>query len=222
MKKSFITEASRGDSSLVSPALTESVPRSFAAPSTGRDRDASLVGRALEGDRAALHRIASEHEGRVRRLLTRLLGPRDDLDDLVQTVFLELCRSLHRFRGDSALSTFIGGIAVTVARRAMRPSPWFRRRAELPEEPVDPRSGPDARSLAAERLRRTRRALAKLSAKKRIAFLLWALDGSDVEEVAALMGASVSATRSRIYYAQKELRRLAKTDPYLREMLEEP
>lgn len=189
-------------------------------PAHARD-ESTLARRAAEGDREALQHIARTQETRVRRLLVRILGPREDLDDLVQTVFLELCRALPRFRGDSQLSTFVGGITVRVARRAMTPTAWFRRRSEMPREPSSSAAPPDERSLAAERIARTRVALEKISEKKRVAFLLWALEGLEVEEIAAMMDASVSATRSRIFYAQKELRRLAKFDPYLRELLEE-
>ncbi len=203
------------------PAERSAMSLATALPAT-RSEEAAYVRRAIEGDPQALQWVARTQEARVRRLLVRILGPRQDLDDLVQNVFLELCRALPRFRHDSRLSTFVGGITVRVARRAMSPTAWFRRRGEMPEEPVALESAPDAQSLAAERVRRTRRALSKLSDKKRIAFLLWALEGVDVAEIAEMMDASVSATRSRIFYAQKELKRLAQTDPYLRELMEEP
>ena len=187
--------------------------------------EAAVVARAKRGDADALQWIARSEEARVRRLLIRMLGPRNDLDDLVQNVFVELCRALPGFRGDSKLSTFVGGITVRVARRAMRPGPWWRRRSDAdPELCVADdgdlrRSGPEDRTVAAERLRRVRVALGKIGDKKRIAFILWALEGMDPAEIAATMGASVSATRSRIFYAQKELRRIARTDPHLRELV---
>jgi RNA polymerase sigma-70 factor (ECF subfamily) len=181
-----------------------------------------LVARACAGDRAALQLLARQELPRVERLLRRMLGPRNDLEDLVQTVFLEMCRALPGFRGESAISTFIGGITVRVARRAMRPTAWVRFRSPMPDEhPAGP-DRPDARAVASEQLRRLDRALSKLSADKRIAFVLWAIEGNDVQVIADVTGASVSATRSRIYYAQKELKEMAAADPYLRELIEGP
>src|SRR5688500_13983773 len=80
------------------------------------------VARAREGDARALDWLVRSQWDRVERLLRRILGPRQDLEDLVQNTFLETLRALPSYRGESALSTFVAGIAVRVARRAMRPS----------------------------------------------------------------------------------------------------
>jgi len=101
----------------------------------------------------------------------------------------------------------------------MRPSAWFRRRVHVEVEPVadgDPERGAEQ----AEQLRRVHRALGKLAPRKRIAFLLWALEGMDVPAIAELTGASTSATKSRIFYAQKELKRMAARDPLLCSLLQ--
>jgi RNA polymerase sigma-70 factor (ECF subfamily) len=155
---------------------------------------------------------------RVERLLVRILGPRQDLDDLVQTVFFEVLRAWPRFRGDSSASTFVGGIAVRVARRAMRLSAWRRLRGPMPEEAGEACDAEQAVDDA-ERMRRVRRALDKIGADKRIAFVLWALEGMEPLAIAELTGCSLSAARSRIFHAQKELKAIAARDPLLREAL---
>src|SRR5690349_1435221 len=86
------------------------------------EQERQLVLNAQAGDARALDALVRGHVQLVQRLLTRILGPRQDLDDLVQMTFLETLRALPGFRGDSALSTFIAGIAVRIARRAMRPT----------------------------------------------------------------------------------------------------
>jgi RNA polymerase sigma-70 factor, ECF subfamily len=212
-----------GRSLLTSPGFAEVVAKpKLAAPiiPTERVDQTTLEARARKGDPDALDRIVRAELPRVERLLLRILGPRHDLEDLVQTVFLETCRALPGFRGESQLSTFVGGITVRVARRAMRSSPWWRRRGPMPEEePASPSPSPDSRAMAKEQLRRTRLALEKINPKKRIAFLLWALEGLSFEEIAALTESSVPATRSRIFYAQKELKKKAEHDPYLRDLI---
>lgn len=175
--------------------------------------------RLRAGDPVALDRLARQEAPRVARLLVRMLGPRSDLEDLVQTVFLETCRSLPKYRGDGAISSFVGGITVRVARRAMRPTAWFRRKVDVEVEPIA-NGDPERATQRNRQLRRVHRALDKIAPKKRIAFLLWALEGLDVPEIAELTGASTSATKSRIFYAQKELRRMAARDPYLRDLLQ--
>jgi RNA polymerase sigma-70 factor (ECF subfamily) len=170
------------------------------------------------GDPGALEKLARAEAPRVAGLLRSLLGPRADIEDLVQTVFLETCRALPGFRGDSAVSSFVGGITVRVARRAMRPSLWTRLRAESTSEPAA-RDNPEQAAQQSEQLRRVHAALERLTSKKRAAFLLWALEGMEVPAIAALMEASVPATKSRILYAQRELRQRAERDPYLCELL---
>jgi RNA polymerase sigma-70 factor (ECF subfamily) len=182
----------------------------------------SLVARAQAGDAAALEQLAREELPKVERLLGRLLGPRKDLEDLVQIVFVELMRSLQRFRGDSQFSTFVGGITVQVARRAMRRSAWDRRKMPMPDvEP--PALDASVETVVHQRaqLVALRSALEALSEDHRVALLLWALEGLEPAAIAELTGASVSATRSRIWWAQKHLKRHAATDPLLAELVEE-
>jgi RNA polymerase sigma-70 factor, ECF subfamily len=190
----------------------------FVSPD-GRDE---ALARAATGSVEALEALTREQLPRVKRLLRRMLGPRADLDDLVQEVFLELCRSIEKFRGESSISTFVGGITVHVARRAMRPSAWQRRKSVEPlEEPESPLAGPDDCALANRRLARLARALEKLSPPHRIALTLWALEGIEPSVIAEMTGASLSATRSRIFYAQRYLREAAAKDEVLREWLDE-
>lgn len=189
-------------------------------PELGEDAS-GLVGASAAHD---LERLVERELPRVERLLVRMLGPRSDLEDLVQTVFLEVCRALPRYRGDSTLSTFVGGITVHVAQRAMRPLAFFRFRAPLAEDFASPGPSPEHDTRRARTMKHMRRALERIAPKKRIAFCLWALEGMEPAQIAELTGASLSATRSRIFYAQKELRRLAERDPVLCEALleEEP
>lgn len=183
----------------------------------------SLVKRAQAGDAAALEQLAREELPKVERLLGRLLGPRKDLEDLVQVVFVELMRSMSRFRGDSQFSTFVGGITVQVARRAMRRSAWDRRKMPLPEvEPPAAEESVDGLVHQRAQVAALRRALETLSEDHRVALLLWALEGLEPSAIAELTGATVSATRSRIWWAQKYLKRQAAADPLLAELVEEP
>lgn len=174
----------------------------------------------LAGDPVAAAAFVRDHGPRVQGLLIRLLGPRQDLEDLVQNTFLEALRALPGFERRSGLSTFVLGIAVNVAQRAMRPRKVDRLRVGL--DHAEQLAGPtrvDERASQAEALRRVRAYLAEVAEPKRVAFMLWALDGMAVEQVAAVMEASVPATRSRIFYAQKELKARAALDPYLAEWL---
>jgi RNA polymerase sigma-70 factor (ECF subfamily) len=196
---------------------TSAIDATAAPPVTDHAED-DRAARLRRGEPAALQAMALAEAPRVARLLVRLLGPRADLDDLVQTVFLEACRALPRFRGDSTVSTFVAGIAVRVARRAMRPAAWWRRRAPMPADPRSEHGDPERATVANATLARVHEVLGSVSPEKRVAFLLWALDGMEPRAIAELMGASLPATRSRIYQAQRALAAAAESDPLLRDV----
>ncbi len=193
-----------------------------AGPVTGAG-DHAWVERAQRGDPEALGWLVRTHGPRLQRMFLRVFGPRDDLEDLVQNTFLELLKALPGFRQESTFSTFLTGIGVRVGRRALRPGRVIQRSVGL-ERATHVRHGasaPDERARAAELLRRVHALLAEVAEPKRVAFLLWAVEGLPPAEVASVMQASLSATRSRIFYAQKELMTKAQRDPSLREWLEE-
>lgn len=183
------------------------------------DEERRWLARAQAGEPAALAWLVRLHGGLVRRLLLRVLGPRQDLDDLMQNAFLETLRALPSFRRQSALSTFVAGITIRVARRAARPTRVVRDSTALDPELPGVALAPEDRIAAKRSLERVHRALEHIAEPKRVAFLLWSLEGLSLEEIAVAMGASVAATRSRIYYAQKELLARAAKDPLLRERL---
>jgi len=171
----------------------------------GAAEQTDLVTRAQAGEAQALRSIAEQELPRVERLLGRILGPRRDFEDLVQNVFVELCRSLPAYRGDSKLSTFVGGITVRIARRALRPSAYERRRGPMPLELEASVEDPERATLASEKLRSLHAALDRIKPKKRIAFTLWALDGMSPHEIAEITGTKVHTVRSRIFHARHEL-----------------
>jgi RNA polymerase sigma-70 factor (ECF subfamily) len=176
------------------------------APSPGREHAA-----------ASIEALFREHAPAVERTLGRLVGPVADLEDLVQTVFLEAMSSLSRFRGEASFKTWLISIAVHTGQHYLRAG-RIRRHLPLdlvPEEAV--RRDPDhdrqidERRLAPE----LHRLLDGISPKKRIALLLYVVEGYSIEEVASLMGASETATRSRVFFARRELRGLLGADPRL-------
>ncbi|HUT76706.1 MAG TPA: sigma factor-like helix-turn-helix DNA-binding protein, partial [Polyangia bacterium] len=70
-------------------------------------------------------------------------------------------------------------------------------------------------------LRRLHAILDSIKPKKRVAFVLFAVKGHTVGEIAELVGAPVPTVKSRIWFARRELRKKARRDPYLAQLLEE-
>ena len=81
---------------------------------------AALVDRARRRDPEAFRDLFQTHVGTVHRVVRRMVGARPDVDDLVQTAFVEAFRSLPDFRGDALFSTWLTRITVRVTLRAAR------------------------------------------------------------------------------------------------------
>ena len=77
-----------------------------------------LVDRARRRDPAAFRELFRRHLRAVHRVCTRIYGRSPDVEDIVQTAFVEAFRSLGDFRGDALFSTWLTRIAV----RALQPS----------------------------------------------------------------------------------------------------
>jgi RNA polymerase sigma-70 factor (ECF subfamily) len=188
---------------------------------TAYAEERTLVDGCRAGDRRALDRFFRTHVQRVERTIGRLVGPTPDLEDLVQSTFVEAMRGFARFRGEASLATWVTRIAVHVAQHQLRRG--LRRNVPLEllpdaDEPRDPARNPEHISDDREIALRLHAALDRVKPKKRIAFLLFAVEGHSIEEVAALTGSSQAATKSRIWFARRELTALAKKDPILREL----
>jgi RNA polymerase sigma-70 factor (ECF subfamily) len=178
-----------------------------AARTTSSDEE-TLVGTARDGDDDAFAQIFRRHADAVRARLTRLVGPRAEREDLVQQVFLRLHQSLGDFRGDSTLATFIYRITVNTALNHVR-SRRLRRTEPLSDEALDPLVGSEvnetARAQAREELRALFRLVERLDAKKRIAFLLVAVEGMSLAEAGGMLDVAAPTLKQRVLAARRQL-----------------
>jgi RNA polymerase sigma-70 factor (ECF subfamily) len=189
-------------------------------PLSTEDAARDLVRRCVDGDRAAQTRLFREEVRRVHGLLYRVLGPSGPHEDLIQETFLRVFRSLPQFRGESQLSTWIGGIALNVAYGHLRANPPPAVRLELVPDTRVAEPGAEQQVAAREGLRRVYQILDRMDPRLRIAFTLHAIDGRALREVAELMEASVVATKARVWRARRELDKRAQRDPLLGTYLE--
>ena len=162
-----------------------------------------------------------EHCETVERMIARLVGSSPDLEDLVQTTFVEAMRTLHRYRGEASFKTWLTSIAVHVAQHHLRAGK-LRRHAplELVPEARFASAPPDIEAQLDERRLSGRlyALLDRIPARQRVALILFTIEGRPVEEVAALMESSQTTTRSRVFFARRALRALIREDPDLCEL----
>ena len=179
------------------------------------DREATLVQRCVESDEAACAELVSDHQRMVVQLAMNLLGDRDEALDLSQEVFLRVFRTIHRFRGQSSLRTWIYRIAVNQARNRHR---FWRRRHRADQVSLDQHiaahgeflsggeSTPDRILAQKELAERLQLALEHLPFDQRTALVLRELDGLRYEEIAFTLDVAVGTVKSRLTRARQALR----------------
>jgi RNA polymerase sigma-70 factor, ECF subfamily len=175
-----------------------------------------LVVRCQRGEKEALGELYRVHRAEVARNLHRMLGPgRGDLEDVLQEVFIEVFRSIARFRGDAKISTWLYRVCVNVALQRLRKR---KRRAEVSADDVGERATDETPERELDNRRRldaVYRILDELSPKKRVVFILHEIEGREPKEIAGIVGAPVLTVRTRLHYARKEFYARAAIDARL-------
>lgn len=178
----------------------------------GRGRDEALVARARRGDASAFEELYRSHVNLVWARLTRLIGPDPEREDLAQQAFLQAFRSLDRFRGEAAFSTFLHRIVTHVAidhLRRVRSRPPLGNAEWLQALACEGRT-PEEQTRDRHMLLALWRCLESIKPAKRAAYVLRVIEGLPLEEVAQLTGTTLATAAQRVKHAQRELEELMK------------
>lgn len=173
-----------------------------ADPSAQGEVDA--VRRAAAGDAIAQRALYDRHVHRVYSLAFRMTGDADSAADLTQETFIRAFARLDQFRRDSAFSTWLHQIAVSVVLGALRKQ---KRRSvhhvKLDDAPdvgrSDPDTDPDLRS-------RLHRAIEALPDGCRTVFVMYELEGFSHQEIADALGVEVTTSKGQLSRARAKLR----------------
>ena len=158
---------------------------------------------AKTGDLDALGRVYRAYEGSVYTLARRICRTAEDAEDVLQETFLEVCRSIRGFRGTEpgSLTAWIKRVAASKALMRVRREK-YRDADELAEDDaVAGRPDPDmALQLDLET------ALARLPDRSRTVVWLHDVEGYTHEDIAEMMGMTVSFSKSQLARAHARLR----------------
>ena len=176
-----------------------------AASSLSALAEIELVARCQRGERRAFDELYLTFRRPLARQLVRMLGPRADVEDTLQEVFLEVFRSIARFRGDARLATWLYRLTAHVAYHRLR----TRKRKEPRTDEIEdrfaaPAASPEERLSGQRELAEVHRILQTLAPKKRMVFVLHELEGLEIEEIARIVGAPRVTVRTRLFYARRE------------------
>jgi RNA polymerase sigma-70 factor, ECF subfamily len=170
----------------------------------GTAEDAGLVARAVACDDTAFDSLFRKYVDYVYNVVHGILVDEDDARDVTQDVFLRAHKSLPQFRHGSRFHTWLYRIAVN---RAVDRSRRKSGRLWLPLSFVvgrraDPRPGPAEELDRSEDERAVHRALRELPVRHRQALVLRYFQNLSVEEIAEVLGCSVSAAKVRVHRAR--------------------
>jgi RNA polymerase sigma factor (sigma-70 family) len=165
--------------------------------------DAELAARARLGDKDAFAALVVRHGDAARRLAERVLDDADLARDAGQEAIVVALVSLDRLAKPGSFGPWLCGIALNVARRLLQEA---RRVGPLISvDLTDPAPGPEEVAESAVLAQRVRGAVADLAPGQREAVLLFYLQGLSHREVAAELGISLGAVKSRLHQARGAL-----------------
>ena len=193
--------------------------------SAEHDPDAALMLRVKQGDSGAFVELVDKYKQPVLNLFYRMLRDATEAEDLAQNVFVQVHRSAHRYHVASKFSTWLFAIARNlclneIRRRTRHPADSMDvTHPEQEDQPWhqfhDPRtSSPPEHLLQSELEEKIQAALTELPENQRVAILLCRQDELSYEEIAKVLGCSLSATKSLIHRGRETLKQ--KLKPYLR------
>lgn len=159
-------------------------------------------------DPAAIEALVEAHGDRLLRSATLLCGNETDAQDLVQDAFIQALDSIHRFRAQASLYTWLHSILLNLTRH------YHRKKQRLVYD-----DGQAARNLTAPEQPHYRsdfegaalelgQALLKLSDLHREVLVLRYYERMKMDEIARALGVSKGTVKSRLHYATREMQKL--------------
>lgn len=178
--------------------------------------DHELAERAFRGDEAAFETLVLRYQDRIYNLILRLIGNREEAEDLTQEAFLKAYRALAGFQRHAGFFTWLYRIALNtcfsrgrqLSRKKLVETTSLNGWA-TPGDADGPRrqlesAAPSPESLVGKReiQGRVQEAIANLPEEYRAVVLLRDMEGLGYEEISAVLGTTGAAVKSRLYRAR--------------------
>lgn len=174
------------------------------------DADGDLVARFLSGDRAAFDSLFARYQEYVYNIALGIIGRQDDARDVTQDVFVQVFRSLKSFRHGSRFATWLYRIAVNRsvdAARAASGRKWVPLDEAIRGMP-DPGEGPERAAGRRAEQDEVQHVLAQVAVQHRDVLVLRYYQDLSVEEIAEVLGCSVTAAKVRLHRARHHFKEI--------------
>lgn len=187
-----------------------------------------IIPELQKGNESAFKQLVDTFQEKVLNTCLGFVPNRHDAEDIVQEVFIEVFRSIHQFRGDSKLSTWIYRITTTKCLEHIRSKKRLKRQAFFKSliglsDHADRIAAfdfdhPGVLLENKERTEKLFEAIDKLPDNQRVAFTLHKIEGLSYKEITQIMELSLSSIESLMFRAKKNLKKYLH-DFYTKDML---
>jgi RNA polymerase sigma-70 factor (ECF subfamily) len=181
------------------------------APAAASDGDRRLVADVLAGRAGAFEQLVREYQGLCWHVVQRMVRHPEDTRELCQEAFLRVHRSLHQYRFDAPLKSWIAQVAWSIARRHLE-----RKRIPLVDAVDDEGAslldtvgdGHDLEGSAADEQVQSKlhAAIERLPPLQRTILTLYHLDEVPIGEIAGITGLAEGTIKSHLFRSRKRLR----------------
>ncbi|MGN2247707.1 RNA polymerase sigma factor [Frateuria sp. GZRR35] len=174
--------------------------------------DRELVDAVLRGAPGAFERLVRAYQGLCWHIIYRMVRHPEDAQELCQETFLRVHQCLHQYRYESALKSWIGQVAYSIALRHLQ-----RKRIPLFEPVADEEATSPLENLGgefdleqafgdAQVARRLHAAIDALPPVQRAVLTLYHLEEATIPEIATITGMATGTIKSHLFRARLRLR----------------
>ncbi len=183
-------------------------------------REPLFIQQLRKGNREAFNQLVEEHKDGVLNICYGFVKNTEEAEDITQEVFVEVFKTISKFREDSSLFTWIYRIAVSRSldaikkKKSIKRAAFFEKRvqSEVAEYEIENTASdtlsPDSELEQIQQQQFIQFSLAKLTGSQRTAFVLSHQDGLSYKEISEIMGKSLTSIESLIHRSKQTLRKI--------------
>lgn len=199
----------------LTPQMEETRSKPTVQPDPEAATDHALMAQIATGDEKAFRLLVERHQDAIVGTCSKMLGNTTDSEDIAQQVFIRIWKNARKYQPDHKFTTYLYTITRNLVynetrRRSRKKTVSTDQREDEShlQHPGDPHTQPDSTLLTGELQQAIDSAIQALPENQRLALILRRYDNLPYEEIADILGTSVSSVKSTLFRARTTLREI--------------